>query len=58
MYVLFIAVDILADIIQHSKLGEQEIERERGVILREMQVSGTSNTQPPSPPPLGPNGCF
>ncbi|CAB3997972.1 mitochondrial-processing peptidase subunit beta-like, partial [Paramuricea clavata] len=31
------AVDILADIIQHSKLGEQEIERERGVILREMQ---------------------
>ncbi|XP_069692949.1 mitochondrial-processing peptidase subunit beta isoform X2 [Periplaneta americana] len=31
------AVDILADIIQNSKLGEKEIERERGVILREMQ---------------------
>jgi len=32
------AVDILSDIIQNSTLGEQEIERERGVILREMQV--------------------
>merc|ERR1719362_2539681 len=31
------AVDILSDILQNSKLGEQEIERERGVILREMQ---------------------
>eukprot|EP00096_Caligus_rogercresseyi_P003989 TRINITY_DN180_c0_g1_i1.p1 TRINITY_DN180_c0_g1~~TRINITY_DN180_c0_g1_i1.p1 ORF type:complete len:477 (+),score=141.93 TRINITY_DN180_c0_g1_i1:737-2167(+) len=31
------AVDILSDIIQNSKFGEQEIERERGVILREMQ---------------------
>uniref|UniRef100_A0A0K8TS24 Mitochondrial-processing peptidase subunit beta n=1 Tax=Tabanus bromius TaxID=304241 RepID=A0A0K8TS24_TABBR len=31
------AVEILADIIQNSKLGETEIERERGVILREMQ---------------------
>merc|ERR1711910_98399 len=31
------AVEILADILQNSKLGEQEIERERGVILREMQ---------------------
>ncbi|XP_055699466.1 mitochondrial-processing peptidase subunit beta [Phlebotomus papatasi] len=31
------AVEILADIIQNSKLGESEIERERGVILREMQ---------------------
>ncbi|KAJ4426214.1 hypothetical protein ANN_27025 [Periplaneta americana] len=31
------AVEILADIIQNSKLGEQEIEREKGVILREMQ---------------------
>lgn len=37
--VRFVAVDILADIIQNSKLGEPEIERERGVILREMQVS-------------------
>ncbi|XP_043212095.1 mitochondrial-processing peptidase subunit beta-like [Amphibalanus amphitrite] len=31
------AVDILSDIIQNSQFGEQEIERERGVILREMQ---------------------
>lgn len=31
------AVEILADIVQNSKLGEDEIERERGVILREMQ---------------------
>merc|ERR1711963_1293032 len=31
------AVEILSDILQNSKLGEQEIERERGVILREMQ---------------------
>lgn len=31
------AVEIIADIIQNSKLGEGEIERERGVILREMQ---------------------
>ncbi len=33
------AVEVLSDIIQNSTLGEQEIERERGVILREMQVS-------------------
>uniref|UniRef100_A0A914WGA2 Mitochondrial-processing peptidase subunit beta n=1 Tax=Plectus sambesii TaxID=2011161 RepID=A0A914WGA2_9BILA len=31
------AVEILADILRNSKLGEAEIERERGVILREMQ---------------------
>lgn len=31
------AVDILSDILQNSLLGEAEIERERGVILREMQ---------------------
>nr|AMW91809.1 mitochondrial-processing peptidase subunit beta-like protein [Dermanyssus gallinae] len=31
------AVDIVADITQNPKLGEQEIERERGVILREME---------------------
>lgn len=31
------AVEILADILQNSKFGDQEIERERGVILREMQ---------------------
>ena len=30
------AVDVLSDIIQNSTLGEQEIERERGVILREI----------------------
>lgn len=31
------AVDILADILGNSVLGAREIERERGVILREMQ---------------------
>lgn len=31
------AIEILSDILQNSKFGEQEIERERGVILREMQ---------------------
>lgn len=31
------AVEIIADITQNAKLGEQEIERERGVILREME---------------------
>lgn len=31
------AVDILADILLNSKFGEEEIERERSVILREMQ---------------------
>jgi processing peptidase subunit beta len=31
------AVEVLGDIIQNSKLGESEIERERSVILREMQ---------------------
>ncbi|ENN72490.1 hypothetical protein HUJ04_001113 [Dendroctonus ponderosae] len=31
------AVEILSDIVQNAKLGEAEIERERGVILREMQ---------------------
>ncbi|BFZ08602.1 hypothetical protein BsWGS_11642 [Bradybaena similaris] len=36
------AVEILADITQHSLLGEQEIERERGVILREMQEIETN----------------
>lgn len=35
------AVDILADIIQNSTLGEAEIERERGVVLREMQEVDT-----------------
>jgi processing peptidase subunit beta len=38
------AVEILADIIQNSELGEHEIEREKGVILREMQEVET-NTQ-------------
>ena len=32
------AVDILADILQNATLGEREIERERSVILREMEV--------------------
>lgn len=32
-----VSVEILADIIQNSSLAEPEIERERGVILREMQ---------------------
>ncbi|XP_044534582.1 mitochondrial-processing peptidase subunit beta [Gracilinanus agilis] len=36
------AVEILADIIQNSTLGEAEIERERGVILREMQEIETN----------------
>ncbi|XP_059099097.1 mitochondrial-processing peptidase subunit beta-like [Tigriopus californicus] len=31
------AVEILSDILQNSKFDEQAIERERGVILREMQ---------------------
>lgn len=31
------SVEILSDILQNSTLGENEIERERGVILREMQ---------------------
>ena len=33
------AVDILADIIQNPTLGKAEIERERSVILREMEVT-------------------
>ncbi|CAG0888007.1 unnamed protein product [Cyprideis torosa] len=36
------ALDILADIIQNSKFGPQEIDRERGVILREMQEVDTN----------------
>lgn len=36
------AVEILSDILQNSTLGEQEIERERGVILREMQEVETN----------------
>ncbi|KAK6482662.1 mitochondrial-processing peptidase subunit beta-like [Huso huso] len=36
------AVEILADIVQNSTLGEAEIERERGVILREMQEVETN----------------
>lgn len=31
------AVEILSDILLNSKLGQEEIERERGVILREMK---------------------
>uniref|UniRef100_T1JF61 Mitochondrial-processing peptidase subunit beta n=1 Tax=Strigamia maritima TaxID=126957 RepID=T1JF61_STRMM len=36
------AVEILADIIQNSKLDSADIERERGVILREMQEVETN----------------
>ncbi|KAK3804120.1 hypothetical protein RRG08_047198 [Elysia crispata] len=36
------AVEILSDITQNSLLGDQEIERERGVILREMQEIETN----------------
>lgn len=36
------AVEILSDIIQNSKFGESEIERERSVILREMQEVETN----------------
>ena len=35
------AMDILADILQNSKFGESEIERERSVIMREMQEVST-----------------
>ncbi len=41
--VLRTVVEILSDIIQNSTYGEEEIERERGVILREMQVSPPAN---------------
>lgn len=41
-FVFQLAVEILADIIQNSTLGEAEIERERGVILREMQEVETN----------------
>lgn len=36
------SVEILSDILQNSTLGEAEIERERGVILREMQEVETN----------------
>uniref|UniRef100_A0A8C4N7J9 Mitochondrial-processing peptidase subunit beta n=1 Tax=Eptatretus burgeri TaxID=7764 RepID=A0A8C4N7J9_EPTBU len=36
------AVEILADIIQNSTLGEAEMERERGVVLREMREIETN----------------
>lgn len=36
------AVEIISDIIQNSKLGENEIQRERNVILREMQEVETN----------------
>lgn len=36
------AIEILSDIIKNSKLGENEIERERAVILREMQEVETN----------------
>lgn len=36
------SLDILADILQRSKFGKDEINRERGVILREMQEVETN----------------
>ncbi|PIU03306.1 hypothetical protein COT44_03725 [Candidatus Shapirobacteria bacterium CG08_land_8_20_14_0_20_39_18] len=33
-----LAVDILSDILQNSKLGEKEIEREKGVIIEEINM--------------------
>jgi len=36
------AVELLSDILQNSTLGEDEINRERGVILREMQEVETN----------------
>lgn len=36
------SLEILADIVQRSKLGKDEIERERSVILREMQEVETN----------------
>merc|ERR1719513_277549 len=36
------AVEILSDILTNSTFGQQEIERERGVILREMQEIETN----------------
>ena len=33
---LFLALDVLADMIQHSTMPEEEIEQERGVILQEI----------------------
>ena len=41
------AVDILSDILQHSNLDEAAIERERSVILREMQEVGRAVGTPP-----------
>lgn len=39
LFMFLSAIEILSDIVQNSKLDEQEIERERDVILREMEVS-------------------
>ncbi|EDV29727.1 uncharacterized protein TRIADDRAFT_63547 [Trichoplax adhaerens] len=39
------AVEILADIVQNPLLGEAEMERERGVILREMQEVDTQTDE-------------
>jgi processing peptidase subunit beta len=41
-FLFCVAVEILSDILQNSTLGEAEIERERGVILREMQEVETN----------------
>lgn len=34
---MFIACELISDIIKNSKLDQQQVERERGVILREME---------------------
>jgi processing peptidase subunit beta len=39
------AVDIIADILQNSNLDEQAIDRERGVILREMEEVGKQHEE-------------
>lgn len=34
----YIAVELLSDILKNSKFENSQVERERGVILREMEV--------------------
>ncbi len=36
-WILIIVVELLSDILQNSQFGQEEIERERHTILREMQ---------------------
>lgn len=39
LYPFILAVEILADITQNSRFGEEDIEKEKGIILRELQVN-------------------